>query len=90
MAATTTRRLKVTYSLPGELLRQLERSAKREPRAKSAIVADALRQYFARGEKRELEAAFEEAAGDRLFLKDNAAILSDFAKLDAEVARRRR
>jgi predicted transcriptional regulator len=80
---------KVTYSLPDDLLEKLDR-ASGTARAKSGIVAEALTQYFAEREKRQLEAEFEGAAADPAFVDDNQAVLRDFAALDAEIERGKR
>ena len=58
-----TRRLsrKATYSLPANLLDQIDR-ASGSARAKSGIVAEALTLYFVRQERLDLEAEFRDAA----------------------------
>src|SRR5262245_29622272 len=82
-------RRKVTYSLPEELLKKLERAGG-AARARSGIVAEALARYFVEREKRELEEQFVAAASDALFREDNESVRKDFAALDAETGAKRR
>ena len=76
---------KVTYSLPVELVSELDLRTTRMSKSKSAVVADALALYFAERDREALAKTYEEAARDPLFQADNEAVLQDFAALDAEV-----
>ena len=73
---------KVTYSLPEEIVAELDRRTAGGGRAKSAMVSEALAFYFAEQDRRALEAVYAEAASDPLFAEDNAQVLRDFAALD--------
>jgi len=77
---------KVTYSLPEDLLREME-AAVREGAAPSysAFVAEAVAERLRRHREERLAAAFAEAAEDPLFLEDVAAAMRDFAAADAEL-----
>ncbi len=75
---------KVTYSLPARLVSELDRRTAEMAKSKSAVVADALALYFAERDREALARTYEEAARDPLFQADNAAVLEDFAALDAE------
>jgi hypothetical protein len=48
------------------------------------MVAEALAFYFSAQDRRALAAVYREAADDPQFQADNAAVLRDFAALDAE------
>ncbi|MCP3956557.1 MAG: hypothetical protein GY719_01760 [bacterium] len=76
---------KVTYSLPAQLVSELDRRTAEMAKSKSAVVADALALYFAKRDHEALARVYEEAARDPLFQADNEAVLQDFAALDAEV-----
>jgi len=75
---------KVTYSLPANLVAELERRTADGTYSKSAVVADALALYFAEKDREALAGIFAEAARDPAFQADNEAVLRDFAALDAE------
>jgi hypothetical protein len=51
---------------------------------KSALVAAALKLYFAERDRAELEDIHRLAARDPLFQADNEAVLHDFADLDTD------
>ncbi len=74
---------KVTYSLPTNLVAELDRRTVETARSKSALVADALALYFVARHREALAAIYAEAARDSAFQADNAAVLRDFAALDA-------
>ena len=78
------RHRKVTYSLPEEVARELDRRSG-SPRGKSGMVAEALAFYFAAQDRRALAVLYAEAAQDAQFKADNEAIQRDFAALDREV-----
>ncbi len=78
---------KVTYSLPADLVAELDRRTVKAARTKSAVVADALATYFAKRDREALAAVYAEAARDPAFQADNEAVQRDFAALDAEVDR---
>jgi metal-responsive CopG/Arc/MetJ family transcriptional regulator len=74
---------KVTYSLPIELVAEIDRRTAMAAKPKSALVAAALKLYFAERDREELENVYRMAARDPLFRVDNEAVLRDFAELDA-------
>lgn len=76
---------KVTYSLPAEVAREVDRRSKATGLAKSELVREALTAYFASSDREELVRVFRQAAADPLFTEDNAAVEADFAVLDNEV-----
>ena len=76
---------KVTYSLPAEVVSELDHRVSGTSKSKSAMVADALALYFAERDRDALAKTYEEAARDPLFQADNDSVLQDFAALDAEV-----
>ncbi len=76
---------KVTYSLPAELVVELDRRTAEAAKSKSAMVTEALSLYFVEKDREALAKIYEEAAQDPLFQADNEAVLRDFADLDAEV-----
>lgn len=75
---------KVTYSLPLNLVSELDRWTAETAKSKSAVVADALTLYFAKRDREALARIYAEAARDPAFQADNDAVLRDFAALDAE------
>ena len=75
---------KVTYSLPEEIVAELDGRTAGGGRAKSAMVSEALAFYFAEQDRQALEAVYAEAASDPLFAEDNAQVLRDFATLDRD------
>lgn len=75
---------KVTYTLPGRLVDELDRRAAQRRRSKSGVVAAALEAYFAAQDREALATIYREAAQDPLFVSDNASVAEDFAALDAE------
>jgi hypothetical protein len=75
---------KVTYSLPESVARELDNRSAGSERGKSRMVAEALSFYFSAQDRRDLAAVYREAADDPQFQADNAAVLGDFAALDAE------
>jgi len=77
-------RHKVTYSLPEEIVAELDGRTAGGGRAKSAMVSEALAFYFAEQDRKALEAVYAEAASDPLFAEDNAQVLRDFAALDRD------
>ncbi len=76
---------KVTYSLPADLVVELDRRTAEVAKSKSAMVTEALSLYFAEKDREALAEIYEQAAQDPLFQADNEAVLRDFAALDAEV-----
>lgn len=82
---------KVTYSLPEELLGDME-SAVREGAAPSysAFVAEALRERLERLREERLREAFAEAARDPLFLEDVEETMEAFSAADGTVGRESR
>ncbi len=76
---------KVTYSLPEELVRELE-GAVREGAASSysAFVAGAVAERLRRHREERLASAFAEAGSDPLFLEDVEEAMQDFAAADAD------
>ena len=78
---------KVTYSLPANLVAELDRRTAEAAKSKSAVVADALALYFAERDREALARVYAEAARDPAFQADNEAVLRDFAALDAEADR---
>jgi len=77
---------KVTYSLPGPIVDELDRRAGQRRQAKSAIVSEALAFYFAEQDREALAAVYAEAARDVDFAFDNDEVLRDFAAIDRETA----
>ena len=75
---------KVTYSLPESVARELDHRNAGSERGKSRMVAEALSFYFSAQDRRDLAALYRDAAEDPEFQADNAAVLKDFARLDAE------
>jgi len=80
--------VKVTYSLPGDLVDDV-RSVVREGAAPSysAFVEDALKEAVRREREKQLAQEFREAAEDPLFMKDLEDTQKDFEHVDAETAR---
>ena len=78
---------KVTYSLPANLVAELDRRTAAAAKSKSAVVADALMLYFAERDREALARVYAEAARDPAFQADNEEVLRDFATLDAETDR---
>ncbi|MEE8584895.1 MAG: hypothetical protein V3T83_08590 [Acidobacteriota bacterium] len=78
---------KVTYSLPANLVAELERRTAEAAKSKSAVVAAALALYFAERDREALAGIYVEAARDPAFQADNEAVLRDFAALDAQADR---
>ena len=77
---------KVTYSLPRDVVGEVERRSRAAGLAKSELVREALTAYFARLDREVLGRIYGEAAADRLFVADNAAVQDDFAALEEEAA----
>lgn len=84
---TRQRRHKATYSLPVEVISELERRSELLDQPRSEIVAEALSRYFASQDREELAVAYSAAARDPLFVADNEAVARDFALLDEETGR---
>ncbi len=78
---------KVTYSLPADLVAELDRRTAEMAKSKSAVVADALTRYFAERDREALAEIYAEAARDPMFQADNEAVLRDFVALDSEAGR---
>jgi Arc/MetJ-type ribon-helix-helix transcriptional regulator len=80
--------VKVTYSLPGDLIDDV-RSVVSEGAAPSysAFVEDALREAVRRERERQLAQEFREAVEDPLFIKDLEDTQKDFEHADAETAK---
>lgn len=78
---------KVTYSLPANLVAELDRRTAEAAQTKSAVVADALARYFTEKDREALAGIYAQAARDPAFQADNEAVLRDFAVLDAEAER---
>ena len=78
------RHRKVTYSLPEQVAREVDRRSARSERGKSRLVAEALAFYFAAQDRRALALLYSEAAQDPQFQADNEAVQKDFAALDHE------
>lgn len=70
---------KVTYSLPIELVAEIDRRTTLTAKPKSALVAAPLKLYPAEKDREELENVYRMAARDPLFQADNEAVLRDFA-----------
>jgi hypothetical protein len=75
---------KVTYSLPEQVAREVDRRNAGSERGKSRFVAEALAFYFAAQDRRALALVYSEAARDPEFQADNEAVRLDFAALDHE------
>ncbi len=77
---------KVTYSLPGDLLSEME-TAVREGAAPSysAFVAQAVREQLHRQHEQRLKEAFAAAAKDPLFLEDVEETMRAFGESDREL-----
>ncbi len=77
---------KVTYSLPDDLLSEME-SAVREGAAPSysSFVAQAVREQLHRHYERRLNEAFSAAAEDPLFLEDIEQTMRAFGEIDTEI-----
>jgi Arc/MetJ-type ribon-helix-helix transcriptional regulator len=80
--------VKVTYSLPGDLVDDV-RTVVREGAAPSysAFVEDALKEAVRREQEKLLAQEFREAAEDPLFMKDLEDSQEDFEHVDAETAK---
>ena len=76
---------KVTYSIPNDLLGEME-TAVREGAAPSysAFVAQAVREQLHRQHEQRLKEAFSAAAGDSLFLGDVEETMRAFGEADRE------
>lgn len=74
---------KVTYTLPGKLVDELDRRVAQQRRSRSGVVTAALEAYFAAQDREALATIYREAAQDPLFESDNASVAEDFAALDA-------
>ena len=86
-ARASSRRRKVTYSLPEAVAHEVDRRCAGSERGKSRLVAEALAFYFAAQDRRALELLYSEAAQDPQFQADNDAVRMDFAALDQEADR---
>ena len=77
---------KVTYSLPDDLLSEME-TAVREGAAPSysAFVAQAVREQLHRQHEQRLKDAFAAAAEDPLFLEDVEETMRAFGEADREI-----
>lgn len=86
---STTRqgRRKATFSLPVEVISELERRSEQLDQPRSDIVTEALSRHFASQDREGLAVLYSEAARDPLFVADNEAVARDFALLDAETGR---
>lgn len=83
-AEASSRRRKVTYSLPEAAAHEVDRRCAGSERGKSRLVAEALAFYFAAQDRRALALLYAEAAQDPQFKADNDAVQTDFAALDHE------
>lgn len=76
---------KVTYSLPDEVVAGIREAVDRgDAGSGSALVRDAVTEYLARNRDARLKAAFEQAARDPDFQRDNDEVMRDFEQIDAE------
>jgi len=86
---TKSESVKVTYSLPEDLVDELREVVREGPAPSySAFVEGALRRAVNEEKERQLAAEFAEAAEDGDFLSDIEDVESDFVGADTESARK--
>jgi Arc/MetJ-type ribon-helix-helix transcriptional regulator len=80
---------KITVQLPAALVEQMQQLiASGQAASQRALIEKALQAHFEAMEDAWLRAEMAKAAGDPMFVADNAEVANDFAAADAEMLRR--